>query len=69
MNLTQLIHMLYIYLFMIELDTYSYKVTYRPNGPGAHYICFVLLCIVIIYAHVTIIKYLLSYLLTTKGSG
>ena len=44
------------------------KVTNRPKGPGAIYDCFVC-CIIYIavkYAHVTIIKYLLTYLLTYR---
>ena len=52
------------HLFINEMDTCIYmKVTNRPKGPGAIYNCIVLFVLLVKYAHVTIIKYLLTYLL------
>ena len=45
----------------MDICTYI-KVTNRPKGPGTIY-CVVLFVLLVKYAHVTIIKYLLTYLL------
>lgn len=62
-----MIHVQNAVIYYVTLCIYDYccLVTYRPTGPGAIVMyVYLIVCYKCKYAHVTEIKYLLTYLLT-----